>query len=165
MSAAAKTTDTYIGLGANLGDAVSHVLRALTRLGQLPGTRLVQRSSLFRSAPIDADGDDFVNAVALLQTTLGAQELLHELQQIEHEFGRERPYPNAPRTLDLDVLLYGDQRITANNLIVPHPRLAQRAFALIPLLQLDPFLAIPGMGPAHAFVPQVADQVIRKIPD
>lgn len=154
---------TYLGLGSNLGDAVEHVKRAIERLGTLPMSTLDLQSSLFRSTPIDAAGDDFVNAVVRLQTTLSAPEMLRELQQIENDFGRERPYPNAPRTLDLDILLYGEQIISSDTLLVPHPRLTQRAFVLIPLLQIDPFIAIPGLGQAHTFVPNVVSQQIRKV--
>ncbi|MBS1187403.1 MAG: folK [Burkholderiaceae bacterium] len=159
----AKAVIAYIGLGANLGDAAGNVRRALVRLGQLPQTELSAQSSLFRTAPVDADGDDYVNAVAQLTTRLAPQALLRELQAIENDFGRERPYPNAPRTLDLDILLYGDRQITSDQLVVPHPRLTERAFALIPLLQLDPLIAIPGKGLAHAFVPAVAGQGIQQM--
>lgn len=153
----------YIGIGSNLGDATGNVQRAIIRLGQLPQTRIESQSSLFRTAPVDAGGEDYINAVAKIDTGLSPLELLHSLQALESEFGRERPYRNAPRTLDLDILLYGQQIIANDELIVPHPRLAQRAFVLIPLLQLDPLLAIPGQGPAHAFVPGVAGQAIQKI--
>ena len=163
MSSPAKTIAAYIGLGSNLGDATHYVQRALEQLNRLPNTQLERHSSLFRTAPIDAQGDDFINAVALLRTSLTAQELLHALQIIENDFGRERPYVNAPRTLDLDILLYGDQCINSADLLVPHPRLTQRAFALIPLLQIDPFIAIPSVGPAHSFVMNVSGQKINKI--
>lgn len=153
----------YIGIGSNLGDARSNVQQAILQLAQLPDTRLTAQSSLFRTAPIDADGDDYINAVARIETQLPAQQLLQALQAIERAFGRERPYANAPRTLDLDILLYGRQKIISDALIVPHPRLTQRAFALIPLLQIDPLIAIPGLGPAHGFAPGVAGQAICKI--
>lgn len=153
----------YIGVGANLGAAQETVQRAILRLSELPQTELASQSSLFRTAPIDAGGDDYVNAVACIATLLDAQELLMQLQAIENDFGRERPYVNAPRTLDLDILLYGNQQINTATLKVPHPRMTQRAFALIPLLQLDPFVNIPGKGPAHKFAPKVADQPISKI--
>lgn len=153
----------YIGIGSNLGDARSNVQRALMRLDQLPQAGLSGQSSLFRTAPIDAGGDDYINAVARLETQLSAPELLQALQAIELEFGRERPYRNAPRTLDLDMLLYGQQIISSEALVVPHPRLTERAFVLIPLLQIDPLVAIPGLGPAHAFAPGVAGQIIAKI--
>lgn len=153
----------HIGIGSNLGDALGNVQRAIVRLGKITDTRLIAQSSLFRTAPIDADGDDYINAVAQIETRLSAVTLLQELQALEQEFGRERPYLNAPRTLDLDILLYGREKIDTESLIVPHPRLTQRAFALIPLLQLDPMANIPGKGPAHKFVLDVAGQVIQKI--
>jgi 2-amino-4-hydroxy-6-hydroxymethyldihydropteridine diphosphokinase len=159
----ASTTKAYIGLGANLGDARDNVTRAIALLSQLPKTTLNGQSSLFRTAPIDADGDDYINAVACIETGLAPQPLLEALQAIELQFGRERPYHHAPRPLDLDILLYGQQIIDTPTLTVPHPGLPQRAFALIPLLQLDPLIVIPGKGAAHNFVPAVADQVIQKI--
>jgi 2-amino-4-hydroxy-6-hydroxymethyldihydropteridine diphosphokinase len=156
-------TVAYVGIGANLDDARANVQRAILRLDKLPHTRLTGQSDLFRTAPVDAGGDDYINAVARIETGLPAQQLLQTLQAVEQDFGRERPYPNAPRTLDLDILLYGQEEIHGAALTVPHPRLTQRAFALIPLLQLDPLIAIPGKGPAHGFVPAVAGQAIQKI--
>ena len=156
-------TIAYVGLGANLGDARDTVERALLAIDALPATRLSAQSSLFRSAPVDATGDDFVNAVAQLDTRLSAPDLLAHLQHIELAFGRERPFPNAPRTLDLDVLLFGNEQHQTTTLTVPHPRLTQRAFTLIPLLQLDALIDIPGYGPAHTFVADVAGQVIQKM--
>jgi 2-amino-4-hydroxy-6-hydroxymethyldihydropteridine diphosphokinase len=153
----------FIGIGANLGDARGAVQRAIQRLDTLPQTTLTAQSSLFRTAPIDAGGDDYINAVAQLDTSLAPDQLLAELQTLENEFGRERSYQNAPRTLDLDILLYGQQRIATPTLTVPHPRMAQRAFTLIPLLQIDPLVMIPGMGAAHTFVPAVAGQAIQKL--
>lgn len=153
----------FIGLGANLGDARATVETALQELGALPGTRLAQRSSLFRSAPVDAGGDDYVNAVARIDTTLPAAELLAALMDIERSHGRERTGYNAPRTLDLDLLLYGRDKIATDSLTVPHPRMTQRAFVLIPLLQIAPLIDIPGMGPAHGFVPGVAGQAISAL--
>lgn len=156
-------TSCYIGIGANLGDARDNVERTIAMLGELADTEITGQSSLFRTAPVDAGGDDYINAVARIETQLTAPELLIALQTIEQRFGRERPYRNAPRTLDLDLLLFGQQVITSESLTVPHPRMMQRAFVLIPLLQIDPFVTIPGQGPAHAFVPGVADQAIQKI--
>lgn len=153
----------YVGIGSNLGDARGNVERALLQLNLLPKTRLTSQSSLFRTAPIEANGDDYINAVARIETQLPALELLHELQAIELAHGRERPYRNAPRTLDLDILLYGAHKIQSESLTVPHPRLTQRAFALIPLLQIDPLITIPGSGAAHSFAPAVAAQIIHKI--
>jgi len=155
-----SAVSAFIGLGANLGDARATVEAALEELGALPGTRLAERSSLFRSTPVDAGGDDYVNAVARIETTLPAAELLAGLMEIERAHGRERSGHNAPRTLDLDLLLYGRKVIATDTLTVPHPRMTQRAFVLIPLLQIAPLIDIPGMGPAHGFVPEVAGQVI-----
>ncbi len=153
----------YIGIGANLGDARATVEYAIETLRSLPQTQFKQASSLFITAPIDSSGDDYINAVVALDTNLEAQVLLEHLQALELACGRERPYRNAPRTLDLDLLLYGQQTIDTAHLSVPHPRMTERAFVLIPLLQLDPFIAIPGKGAAHQFAPAVADQGIRKL--
>ncbi|HMN21897.1 MAG TPA: 2-amino-4-hydroxy-6-hydroxymethyldihydropteridine diphosphokinase [Ottowia sp.] len=133
----------HVGLGANLGDPVATLQRALDDLSRLPGTRLVGASRLYRSAPVDAAGPDFVNAVAELSTELTAPALLQALQALERGAGRQRPYRNAPRTLDLDLLLYGDGRIDSPGLRVPHPRLAQRAFVLRPLAELAPRRVTP----------------------
>ena len=150
----------YIGIGANLGDARANVLDAVARLRRLPATSVTGVSSLYRTAPIDSSGDDYINAVARIDTTLDAEALLRALLDIEQQHGRERPYRNAPRTLDLDVLLYGDAQIASPTLTVPHPRLTQRAFVLVPLLELAPSIVIPGLGPATAFADSVADQAI-----
>lgn len=128
----------WIGLGANLGDAPGAVRAAIDALGALPLTTLSAASSLWTSAPVDAQGPDFVNAVARIETRLTAPDLLRELQALESGAGRERPYRNAPRTLDLDLLLYGAAHIDSPTLTVPHPRLWQRAFVLLPLHEIDP---------------------------
>lgn len=154
----------YIGIGANLGDALANVDDALARLGALPSTRLLASSPRYRTAPIDSSGDDYINAVARIDTALGPHELLDALQSIEQAHGRERPYRNAPRTLDLDVLLYGDQLIDTPNLQVPHPRMLERAFVLVPLLEIAPDVAVPGAGPAQQFAAAVAGQQITRIP-
>jgi 2-amino-4-hydroxy-6-hydroxymethyldihydropteridine diphosphokinase len=127
-----------VALGANLGDARQGVLQAFEALDHLPGTRLTARSRLYRSAPHEAQGPDFVNAVALLDTSLSAPGLLDALQALEAKAGRERPYVNAPRTLDLDLILYGQSRIESPRLQVPHPRWRERAFVLLPLADLWP---------------------------
>ncbi len=150
----------FIGIGANLGDARANVADAIARLRALPGCALEQVSSLYRTAPIDSSGADYINAVARIATTLDAEALLQALHGIEQAHGRERPYRNAPRTLDLDLLLYGQRRIASATLQVPHPRLHQRAFVLVPLLELAPGLDIPGLGPARDYAAGVADQGI-----
>jgi 2-amino-4-hydroxy-6-hydroxymethyldihydropteridine diphosphokinase len=130
----------YVGLGANLGEPVRALQQALAALGRLPQTTLVRHSSCYRSAPVDAGGPDFINAVAEVSTSLGAHELLAQLQALEQGAGRERPYRNAPRTLDLDLLLYGAGRIFSPALTVPHPRMRERAFVLQPLAEIAPQL-------------------------
>lgn len=128
----------FIGLGANLGDAQAALQAALQGLAHLPETRLVRSSRIYRSAPVDAGGPDYLNAVAQVETGLTAPALLAHLQALEQAAGRERPYRNAPRTMDLDLLLYGSARIASANLTVPHPRLRERAFVLLPLQELAP---------------------------
>jgi 2-amino-4-hydroxy-6-hydroxymethyldihydropteridine diphosphokinase len=130
----------YVGLGANLGDARQALHEALAALARLPGTRLLRSSRVYRSAPVDAAGPDYFNAVAQIETTCTAPGLLRKLQAIEQAAGRQRPYRNAPRTLDLDLLLYGSARIDSPLLTVPHPRMRERAFVLLPLRELAPQL-------------------------
>lgn len=130
----------YIALGANLGEARATVSWAMDRIAGLSGTRVSRRSSLYRTVPIDSSGPDYINAVIEVQTSLASLELLHALQAIEQTAGRERPYRNAPRTLDLDILLYGDVRSDAPELTLPHPRMHERAFVLMPLAEIAPQL-------------------------
>ena len=142
----------FVGLGANLGDARATLRAALNELRALAEPGSFQPSSLYGSAPVDASGPDYVNAVARLRTTLAPQALLDALQAIEQKFGRERPYRNAPRTLDLDILLFGvdgdDGGIELHDerLMLPHPRAAQRGFVLEPLAELWPHGTLPGAG-------------------
>ncbi|NML44945.1 2-amino-4-hydroxy-6-hydroxymethyldihydropteridine diphosphokinase [Ramlibacter sp. G-1-2-2] len=128
----------WVGLGANLGEPVPALQRALQGIAQLPHTRVLRCSRFYGSAPVDAGGPDYVNAVAAVETRLDACALLAALQTLENEAGRERPYRNAPRTLDLDLLLYGDARIDSPRLTVPHPRMLERAFVLQPLAEIAP---------------------------
>ncbi len=153
----------WIGIGANLGDAQANVLDAVRRLALLDGTMVVETSGLYRTAPIDSSGPDYVNAVACIDTSFDPHELLAALQDIELAHGRERPYRNAPRTLDLDLLLYGDQIIDSESLSVPHPRMHERAFVLAPLAEVAPDLVIPGRGPIHDFLPLIGRQDVDKI--
>lgn len=147
----------YIALGANLGDARSAVLQALAWLDQLPETRLVQGSRLYRTAPLQADGPDFVNAVAAVETRLTAPGLLQALQALEAQAGRTRAYLNAPRTLDLDLLLYGQARIHSDRLTVPHPRMRGRAFVLRPLADVAPALV------SAAELKAVSEQIVTAL--
>lgn len=157
-------TVAYIGIGSNSGDARAHVLRALQELAQLPETRLEARSALYRSAPVDAPGQaDYVNAAAGVDTELSAAQLLGALQDLEDRHGRERPYPNAPRTLDLDLLLYGDMAFESAMLTLPHPRMHLRAFVLAPLLELDARLEVPGRGSARDLLARCAGQRVSRM--
>jgi 2-amino-4-hydroxy-6-hydroxymethyldihydropteridine diphosphokinase len=137
---ARELVNVYAGLGANLGHARQSIDSAILALGKLPETLLVGRSSFYQSAPFQADGPDYTNAVVHLRTRLNAIDLLRAFQTVEDLAGRERPYRNAPRTLDIDLLLYGDGNIQSPKLQVPHPRMNERAFVLLPLSELAPEL-------------------------
>ena len=142
-----KFETAYVALGANLEDPVSQVASGLAALAALPRTRLVAQSSLYRTAPVGyADQPDFINAVAAVETALSPRELLDALLAIEASHGRERRFPNAPRTLDLDVLLYGGLQVHEEGLTIPHPRLHERAFVLVPLAEIAPRCVVPGRG-------------------
>ena len=151
-------TQAFVGLGANLGDKAVALDAALAALADLPQTRLLETSSFYRSAPVDAGGPDYLNAVARIETDLAPEALLDALQAIEQAHGRERPFVNAPRTLDLDLLLYGEQSIATARLTVPHPRLTERAFVLLPLLEIA-----PDRQDLAAHLPGVADQRIERL--
>ena len=153
----------YIGLGANLGDAMGALRSALSCIGRLAQTELLATSPFYRSAPVDAGGPDYTNAVAAITTHLDAHALLDRLQAIETEHGRERPFVNAPRSLDLDLLLYGEQVIHSKRLCVPHPRMHQRAFVLRPLADLAPNLHVPGHGPVGQLLAALTDQPIEPL--
>lgn len=154
----------HVGLGANLGDAAGTLRAAIEAMNGLPDTRVAAVSSFYRSAPVDASGPDFINAVAALETGLDPAELLSALQGIEAAHGRERPHVNAPRTLDLDILLGQDLMVDSPALKIPHPRMHGRAFVLAPLVELAPDAHIPGIGPAKAALAAVADQRIERLP-
>lgn len=147
----------WLALGANLGDAPQAVRDAFAAIARLPGTTLVRQSSLYRTAPVDSSGPDYINAVVEITTTLTAPALLAALQATEQAAGRERPYRNAPRTLDLDVLLYGSARISSPALTIPHPRLYERAFVLVPLAEIAPALVTAQQ------LDGVAGQAIRRL--
>jgi 2-amino-4-hydroxy-6-hydroxymethyldihydropteridine diphosphokinase len=136
----ATPVTAYIALGANLGDAVQTLQDAIKNLARIPRTSVIKHSSLYQTAPIQSTGPDYINAVAEVHTLLSAPELLQQLQIQELAAGRQRPYPNAPRTLDLDILLYGSAQIQSLTLAVPHPRMWQRAFVLRPLSDIAPQL-------------------------
>jgi 2-amino-4-hydroxy-6-hydroxymethyldihydropteridine diphosphokinase len=153
----------HVGLGANLGDAAGSVESAIVALAALPGTHLTARSSLYASAPLDAGGPDFVNAVAAIDTTLRPQALLSHLQAIEAAHGRERTYRNAPRTLDLDLLLFGDIVDADPHLTLPHPRMTARAFVLLPLAEIAPDLQLPDGTPVATLLQALRGQRIARL--
>ena len=156
----------FIGLGSNLEDPRSQLQRAFVALGELPGTRLVAQSSLYRSAPLGyPDQPDFVNAVAKIATALAPQALLQALLQIEHSHGRERTFRNAPRTLDLDILLYDDVQLHEHGLTIPHPQMHLRAFVLQPLLEIAPDASIPALGQVRRVIQDCHDQTLERIAD
>lgn len=140
----------YVGLGANLGDSKTTVTEALRSLGAINATRVVAKSSLYSTKPWQASGPDYTNAVAKLVTQLEPEALLRALQKIEAEYGRVRTYKNAPRTLDLDLLLFDKLVYSSKTLTLPHARMHERVFVLEPLVEIEPDIEIPGIGSAHA---------------
>lgn len=161
-----RVVQAYIALGANLGDAAAALRQAASALDRLPLTQVRRMSGLYKTAPLDTDsgeaiapGGDYLNAVVELETGLAAPALLEQLQRIEQEAGRERPYRNAPRTLDLDLLLYGSASIASAQLTVPHPRMLPRAFVLVPLAEIAPERVSPEQLAA------VAHQAIERLGD
>jgi 2-amino-4-hydroxy-6-hydroxymethyldihydropteridine diphosphokinase len=166
LTAVLTPVRAWVGLGANLGDAVAVLARATAEIAGLPQTCVSATSPFYRSAPVDAIGPDFINAVLAIDTDLGAEELLSRMQAIEIRHGRDRgpdAVRNAPRSLDLDLLLYGDRDSTDAQLILPHPRLHRRAFVLRPMLDIDPQLSAPGLGQLADWLPGVADQRIERL--
>lgn len=152
-----NATKAWVALGANLGDAKTTLLAAMKQLHQMPHSQLLKTSSLYRSAPVDAQGPDFINAVVLIETEYTALELLDQLQMIETAAGRLRPYRNAPRTLDLDIVLFGNHSIESERLTLPHPRMWQRAFVLLPLHEISPELV--SAEQLAALAPQAIEKI------
>lgn len=153
--------EAYIALGANLGDARATLTLAIQHLASLPKTELVLASSLYRTAPVDASGPDFINAMVLVRTQLKPDELLAALQAQENAQGRQRPYRHAPRTLDLDIVCMfgpeGEVRMNDPTLTLPHPRMQERAFVLVPLAEIAPERV------SNAQLSAVADQSISRV--
>jgi 2-amino-4-hydroxy-6-hydroxymethyldihydropteridine diphosphokinase len=153
----------FIALGSNLDDPALHVDQAFGELARLSSSRLLTRSSLYRSGPVGLlDQPDFINAVAQIETALDPHGLLDALLEIEHAHGRVREFINAPRTLDLDILMYGDLQCNERRLILPHPRMHQRAFVLQPLLEIVPDCHIPGQGTVAELLASCAGQRIER---
>jgi len=154
----------YVALGSNLNDPVEQVRAGAQALGKLPGTRLVRCSSLYRTAPVGVtEQPDFINAVCAADTAMPAGAFLQALFDVERVHGRQRDIPGGPRTLDLDLLLYGDQVRHEPGLTLPHPRLHERAFVLYPLSEIAPGLHIPGCGNVEALCAGCAGQVIERL--
>ena len=154
----------YVALGANLDDPVAQVRAAFEALRHLPQSRLTRTSSLYRTAPVGVHGQpDFINAVAALDADLDAAALLDAQLAIEASFGRRRDFHLAPRTLDLDLLLFDDAVIDTPRLTLPHPRMHLRAFVLAPLVEIAPDCRIPGRGLAAAWLPAASRQTIERL--
>jgi 2-amino-4-hydroxy-6-hydroxymethyldihydropteridine diphosphokinase len=160
----AISVPAFIALGSNLDDPAQQVLDGFAELARIRGVELLACSSLYRTTPIGyADQPDFINAVAKIRTTLSPQDLLAALQGIEQAHGRRREFANAPRTLDLDVVSFGELHRQYDDLVLPHPRAHRRAFVLLPLLEIAPDCVLPGLGPAADWLGFCADQGIARI--
>ena len=154
----------FIGLGSNLANPAEQVLQAMLAIAQLPEIHVLARSSLYRSAPVGyLDQPDFINAVVKIETTLEPLALLQILLALEQVNGRTREFQNAPRTLDLDVLLYDELQHHEHGLTVPHPQMHKRAFVLQPLMEIEPNSVIPGIGAAEQAMQLCADQQLEKL--
>jgi 2-amino-4-hydroxy-6-hydroxymethyldihydropteridine diphosphokinase len=154
----------FIGFGGNIGDTRQLITDAIVCLAQRSELHIVAKSCFYQSAPVEALGGDYINAVIEIETQLTPYGLLHICQAIEQEFGRERPYANAPRTLDLDILSYEGVTQSETKLILPHPKIIERSFVLLPLLEIAPDFFLPNFGELKAYLPKVAHQRIEKLP-
>ena len=162
-TSAVAPSDAFVGLGANLGDRARQIDSACAEIAALPTTTLLARSALYASAPLDASGGEYLNAVAQVRTALAPLELLRALQAIESRHGRVRPFAGAPRTIDLDLLLYGGLVMASDELTLPHPRLHERAFVLVPLAEIAPERVVPGRGRVVDLCAAVASQRVAKL--
>jgi 2-amino-4-hydroxy-6-hydroxymethyldihydropteridine diphosphokinase len=156
----------YIALGSNLENPEVQVTEAFAALAALPHTQLRAQSSLYRTAPVGfADQPDFINAVCAIETSLSPRVLLDVLLALEISRGRARTFVNAPRTLDLDVLLYGDAQIDEPGLALPHPRMHERAFVLVPLAEIAPDCAVPGRGKVAELLRWIDTRGVQRVQD
>jgi 2-amino-4-hydroxy-6-hydroxymethyldihydropteridine diphosphokinase len=153
----------FLGLGGNVGDAKQTLKDAIICLAQNPHIEVTSRSCYYKSEPINASGDDFVNSVISITTSLDPLTLLKVCQSVEDTFGRERPFPNAPRTIDIDILTYDQLDHNQPELTIPHPRMVERLFVLLPLLEIEPEIALQGVGPLKDLVKSLTSQRIEKI--
>ena len=160
-----KLEAAYVALGSNLKDPEAQVQAGFEELAMLPKTRLARVSSLYRTAPVGyQEQPEFVNAVAQIETALAPRALLDALLGIERRHGRVREFPNAPRTLDLDIVLYDDVVIDEPGLSIPHPRMHERAFVIVPLAEIAPDVVVPGHGRADALAAAIDRHGITRIP-
>ncbi|QWD70080.1 2-amino-4-hydroxy-6-hydroxymethyldihydropteridine diphosphokinase [Polynucleobacter sp. UB-Siik-W21] len=153
----------FIGFGGNIGDTRQLITDAIVCLAQRTELHVLAKSCFYQSAPVEATGGDYINAVVEIETQLSPYGLLHVCQAIELEFGRERPYANAPRTLDLDILSFEGVIQNETELILPHPKIIERSFVLLPLLEIAPDFFLPSVGELKAYLPKVAHQKIEKL--
>ena len=153
----------FIGLGGNVGDTRQILTDAVFCLAQIPSIKVLASSCFYISSPVDAPGGDYINNVISVSTSLDPLSLLHACQSVENDFGRERPYDRAPRTLDIDLLIYDDVECNDPELIIPHPRIAERMFVLLPLLELAPDIELPNHGKLKNKVPDLSWQKIEKL--
>jgi 2-amino-4-hydroxy-6-hydroxymethyldihydropteridine diphosphokinase len=153
----------FIGFGGNIGDTRQLITDAIVCLALRSELQILAKSCFYQSAPVEATGNDYINAVIEIETELTPYGLLHVCQAIETEFGRERPYSNAPRTLDLDILSFEGVTQNETELILPHPRIIERSFVLLPLLEIAPNFFLPDLGELKTYLPNVAHQRIEKL--
>ena len=158
-------TTAFVALGANLGDPLKALPQVIEVIDAVEGISVTARSRFYSTAPIDSSGPDYTNAVIRIETTIEPEALLQTLLTIEKDFGRKRPagIHNAPRTMDLDLLLYGDVEMASETLILPHPRMHERAFVLVPMADIDDTVEIVHKGRVKDLLPTVADQMIRPL--
>jgi 2-amino-4-hydroxy-6-hydroxymethyldihydropteridine diphosphokinase len=154
----------FIGFGGNIGDTRQLITDAIVCLALRSELQIIAKSCFYQSAPVEATGGDYINAVVEIETELSPYGLLHVCQAIEQQFGRERPYSNAPRTLDLDILSFEGVTQNETDLMLPHPRIIERSFVLLPLLEIAPDFFLPNLGELKAYLPNVAHQRIEKLP-
>jgi len=154
----------FIGFGGNIGDTRQLITDAIVCLALRCELQVIAKSCFYQSAPVEAAGGDYINAVIEIETQLSPYGLLHICQAIEKEFGRERPYLNAPRTLDLDILFFEGISQNDSELTLPHPRIIERSFVLLPLLEIAPDIFLPNLGELKTYLPKVAHQRIEKLP-
>lgn len=153
----------FLGLGGNLGDAKQTLKDAIVCLAQHPQIEITARSCFYQSSPVEASGNDYINNVLLIKTELAPLPLLRLCQSVEDQFGRERPFENAPRTLDIDLLVYDQIEQKHPELTLPHPRMTERLFVLLPLLEIEPDFSLPAFGKLQAFTAELSWQKISRM--